>query len=117
MMTTTIRELPAAFGDLQPLVAEWALRGQTARYHHMLEAGIDRLRAFYDMMMPRMEAIIDHLNQFELDRLPAAEQTLFDLAATFAETAHPIDFKWKSVQFDDVHPADRIKLIGVSEAW
>lgn len=115
MMTNP--ELPAAFSDLQPLVAEWALRGQTARYSHMLKAGIDRLRVFYDTMMPRMEAIIDHLNQFDVDRLPPAEQILFDLAATFAETAHPIDFKWKTVEFEEVHPAERVKLIGASEAW
>ncbi|KQM99244.1 hypothetical protein ASE85_11080 [Sphingobium sp. Leaf26] len=115
MMTTT--QLPSEFTDLQPYVDEWALRGQTARYDQMLRAGIDQLRTFYDAMMPRMDAVIAHLNRYDIDAMPPAEQTLFNLAATFAETAHPIDFKWKKVQFDEVHPIERIKLIGVSEAW
>lgn len=113
----TTQALPEAFSDLQPFVADWARRGQTARYNQMLDAGIEKLRVFYNAMMPRMDAIIAHLNTFPLDAMPPAEQTLFDMALTFAETAHPVDFKWKAVQFDDVYPIDKIKLISTSEAW
>jgi len=109
--------LPAAFADLQPLVADWALRGQRARYAKMLAVDMPTLTAFYDRMMARMDAIIVHLNAFPLDDMPTAEQTLMDLALTFAETAHPVDFKWKHTQFDDVFPFDRVKLLSASEAW
>jgi hypothetical protein len=109
--------LPAGFGDLEHYVDAWSLKGQRARYNRMLEVDIQALRQFYQTMLPRMDAIITHLNRFPLDAMPEPEQHLMDLALTFAETAHPVDFKWKATQFDDVFPFDRVRLTSASEAW
>lgn len=109
--------LPASFGDLEKYVDDWCLKGQRARYAKMLSVDVVILRHFYQTMLPRIDAIVEHLNQFPLNDLPEAEQRLMDLALTFAETAHPIDFKWKATQFDDVFPFERVRLSSASEAW
>ncbi len=109
--------LPAAFADLECFVAEWALTGQHARYGKMVSVDMERLRAFYQAMMPRIDAIVSHLNGFSLERMPAPEQTLFDLALTFAESAHPVDFKWRHAQFEEVFPFERFRLYSASQAW
>lgn len=67
----------------------------------MLAAGIDGLRPFYDAMLPRAAAVIEHLNGFPLDDLPPAEQALFDLTMTFFETAHPIELRWPTPDIGD----------------
>jgi len=114
---TETQALPEGFEDLQPFVAKWALKGQKARYSQMLAVDMAELRALYDAVLPRVEAIVAHLDRFPLDEYPPAEQALFDLAATFAETAHPVDFKWKAPQFDDIFPFERVRLSSASEKW
>ncbi len=56
--------LPAGFEDLQPLVAEWALRTQDRRAAKRLSSTMEAVRAFYDAIFPRMEAVMDHLALF-----------------------------------------------------
>lgn len=111
------KALPPAFADLQHFVSDWALKGQRARYTKMISVGIAELEIFYNAVLPRIDAIVTHLNDFELDAMPPAEQALMDLSLTFAETAHPVDFKWPATQFDDVFPIDRVELLSRSEAW
>ncbi len=109
--------LPDAFSDLQPFVERWCLVGQPSRYDQMRKAAITDLRLFYDAMLPRVDAIVEHLYSFPLDSLPPPEQALFDLALTFAEVAHPIDFKWKTAELDGVFPFERMNFMSASLLW
>ena len=111
-MTASI--LPAAFSDLEPLVEQWCLPTEQARYLKLHSVSIAELRIFYDRMMPRMEAVLQHLNQFQVSGLPEAERRLFDLAMTFAETAHPIDLGWHDVDFNDAYPWQAFEFRTVS---
>lgn len=111
-MTTT--SLPAAFADLERFVADWALTNEKERHRRMIDRGIDALRVFYDAMLPRYPAIVDYLNRFALDALPADAQTLYNLARTFVETAHPIDLNWRTTDIEDTFPIDRVQYLAPS---
>jgi len=113
----TDTQLPGSFSDLEPLVARWALSNQAARLEHLARIDIPELKQFHDTMLPRMDAIIAHLNSYDITDLPDPQQRLFHLAMTFAETAHPIDLRWKKTQIDGPFPAERLKLVGVSREW
>jgi hypothetical protein len=106
--------LPEAFADLAPFVDEWALGSEQQRFHKLHAVTIDQLRVFYDAMLPRLQAVLQHLNQYRIGELPEGERTLFDLAMTFAETAHPIDLKWKDVDFPDAYPWPKFEFRTVS---
>jgi hypothetical protein len=108
------RKLPEAFADLSPFVEEWALTSEQQRFVKLHGVTIDYLRTFYDAMLPRLEAVLHHLNQYRIGELPEEERTLFDLAMTFAETAHPIDLKWKDVDFPDAYSWQKFEFRTVS---
>lgn len=109
--------LPPGFADLEPFVGAWALKGQSARYGRMTQTDMSDLTAFYEQMLPRVAAALDHLDGFPLNAMPAPQQRLLDLVLTFAETAHPADFRWQSTSLEGVFPFERIKLFSASNAW
>lgn len=106
--------LPDLFSDLEPLVEHWCLPTEQARYLKLHSVNIEDLRAFYQQMLPRMEAVLQYLNQFKVSDLPPAERCLFDLAMTFAETAHPIDLGWQDVDFNEAYPWQAFEFRTVS---
>jgi hypothetical protein len=105
------RRVPQAFSDLQPWADDWALPREKDRLDKLVSLEIEGLRPFYDAMLPRMPAIKDYLDRFPLDAMPQDAQTLFDLALTFMEMAHPIDLGWKITDIEDKFPHDRFKVL------
>lgn len=83
--------LPHEFGDLEQWVADWAIDEEAARNRKRLASSMDQLQAYYNALLPRMDAIIPHLNQYSLDALAPAEQTLLDLALMFMEVAPAVE--------------------------
>lgn len=108
------RKLPEAFAALAPFVDGWTLTSEKERFHKLHAVSIDELRAFYDAMLPRLEEALQYLNQYKIDEMPEDARTLFDLAMTFAETAHPIDLKWKDVDFPDAYDWRKFEFRTVS---
>ena len=109
-----MKQLPAPFADLSPLTERWALGSQQERHQALIDATLDELRPFYDALMGRMDAIVKYLNGFDLKAMPQDAQNLFDLALTWAETAHPIDLKWKTTDIEDSFPASRLEYLAPS---
>jgi len=107
----TARMLPPQFSELQPFVADWALPDERARYEKLAASDIPTLRVFYDAMMKRIDEIIVFLDTFPLDAMPPDAATLFDLALTFMETAHPIDLNWSITDIEDKFPAERFNFL------
>ncbi|MFZ4649859.1 MAG: hypothetical protein ACOYLV_04040 [Rubrivivax sp.] len=95
--------LPERFAELSPFVAQWALRTERERFLKLHAVDIEELRVFYEAMLPRLDEVLDYLDQWSADQLPEDARTLFDLAMTFSETAHPLDLKWKDVDFTDAY--------------
>ena len=106
--------LPSAFRDLQGFVEEWSLASEKDRHLKMLSSSIDELRIFYDAVLPRMDAIKEYLDALPLESLPEDARTLFNLAMTFVETAHPIDLNWKTTNIEDAFPIERFVYLAPS---
>lgn len=83
--------LPAEFRELEVFVPKWALAREIDRSTARWTSAMEELRAFYDAMLPRLDAIIDHLNKFSLDEMPAAERRLFHLSLSMAEIADAVE--------------------------
>jgi len=101
------RELPAEFSDLMPWVTEWALPHERDRNRKLLSVDVDELRSFYTAMLVRIPQVKRYLDQFPLNAMPPEATTLFYLAMTFMETAHPIDLNWKTTDIEDKFPIER----------
>lgn len=83
--------LPTGFEDLAPFLA-WSLEEEADRVARRQASNIDEMRAFYDAMLPRMEAILAHLNQYPLAELPRDAKTLFLMALAFCEIAPAVEW-------------------------
>lgn len=83
--------LPEAFADLQTWLPQWAPDTEAARNVKRRASSQQDLNAFYQALLPRMEAIIGHLNALPLQTLPPAEQQLLHLALTFMEIAPAVE--------------------------
>ena len=79
--------LPEPFADLESLAADWSLATQRERERKRLASTADDLKAVYDALLPRLDAMLEYLNASSLDSLPADAQRLFFLTLSFAEIA------------------------------
>lgn len=83
--------LPADFADLQPF-AGWCLGTETERNARRLVVGMDEIVAFKDAILPRVDAIVAHLDRHPLDQMPADDLPLMHLLLSLAEIAPAIEF-------------------------
>lgn len=83
--------LPKNFQMLEPLVSRWALTTQNTRQALRISSTKGELQYFYDNMLPRLPAIMEHVDQFPLGQLPPESERLFALALTLAEIAPHIE--------------------------
>lgn len=81
---------PEAFRDLESL-ADWALPTERARYEMRSAASRDALQAFYDLMAPRIEAVIASFEGLTLTDLPEPERRLLWLSFSMVEVAFAIE--------------------------
>ena len=106
--------LPAGFEDLARFVPGWALPAEYDRHEKRLALSIEEVRAFYDALFPRMEAVMAHLQRLPADALESLgedERNLFYLAMGFMEMSHPVDLGWKGVDIEDSYPIRRIDFL------
>jgi hypothetical protein len=97
-------KLPAEFGDLEPF-ADWALQGERARYQKRLASSMEELQAFYDAAFPRLEAICDYLDQFELNALPDDAKRLLWMSCALVTVSFPVEV-WRQQRVPDSGAAD-----------
>lgn len=92
MADQTVR-LPAGFADLEPFVGEWgALETQDQRYLQRQSLPMERLRAYYDAVTPRLQAIFDHLDRFPFGgELPPPERLLLHVVMGMSEVAQAVE--------------------------
>lgn len=91
------QQLPASFTDLEPFIA-WSLATEGERQRKRLSSSMAEIQTFYDAILPRMNEIIDYLDQFPLHAMPADAQRLLHLTFSLAEVAAAVElFKQPSV--------------------
>ena len=86
--------LPEAFTDLEPLAAVWALATETERNQQRLRSTMAQIQAFYDTLLPRMEAVLTYLSTFPPeppDALPQEARRLLYLALAMAEITTAVE--------------------------
>lgn len=91
--------LPAEFADLEPF-ADWALRGEKARYDKRLASSMEELQAFYDAAFPRLDEAMAYLEQFPMDALPDDAKHLLWLCCALVTVSFPIEV-WRQQRVPD----------------
>jgi hypothetical protein len=89
-LQTTPRVFPEVFGDLEPF-SSWALATEQERMAARDSSTIEELQVFYDVMLPRIPAIVAYLDQFPLDRLPDDTRSLLNLALSAIEASIAVE--------------------------
>ena len=78
------------FSDLEPFIHEWGLASAHDRLGKRMAATMDELHAFHSAMAPRLSEIIEFLNQYPLNAIPAEYQPLAYAALAVCEVDDPI---------------------------
>ena len=85
------RLLPESFQDLEPFAAAWSLATERERNRKRLSSSMEEIQAFYEAILPRMEAVIAYLNQLPLDSMTVDAQQLMYLTLSLAEVAPAVE--------------------------
>ena len=104
-------QLPAQFEDLEPF-AGWALPDEVGRGRKRASSPMDEIQAFYDAMLPRMEAVMGFLNAFPLDELPPEAGRLLHMVLSLAEIGPAVEF-YGEPRVIDGFPTERFIPVGV----
>ncbi|MBM4256515.1 MAG: hypothetical protein FJ147_11560 [Deltaproteobacteria bacterium] len=103
-MTQTL--LPSQFSDLEPLAEKWAFATQNQREACRRARTPGEIRELYDVLLTRMDAILDYLNQFTLENMPPEAQRLMYLTFALAEVAPYVECynsnPWVPDSFEDI---------------
>ena len=82
--------LPQPFEDLAPFV-DWALETERARTEKKVGTSMDEIRGFHDAVLPRLDAMIEHLEGFSDGDMPAPEHRLYLMALSLVEVASLVE--------------------------
>jgi hypothetical protein len=82
--------LPAQFQELEQWMA-WSLATEQERSAKRQASTMEEIRAFYDAMLARMDAVLPYLDQFPVDALPEDAARLFYLTLSLAEVSLAVE--------------------------
>lgn len=75
--------LPNGFQELEPFVADWARPTFCERYGQRLANSYAELKTFYDAILPRMDDIMRHVDNYAMAGMPPDALRLARLAQAF----------------------------------
>jgi hypothetical protein len=101
--------LPSDFADLEAF-ADWAIPTERARYDKRIASTMDELQAFYDAAMPRMDAAMDYLDQFDLDDMPDDAKRLLWLYCALITVSFPVE-AWRQPRVPDSGAASIAEIV------
>tara|TARA_Y100000590_G_scaffold455851_1_gene605250 strand:+ start:783 stop:1133 length:351 start_codon:yes stop_codon:yes gene_type:complete len=99
------------FQHLSEYIESWGLPTREARLEKRLASTLDELKEFYETMGPHLNDIIDFLNQWPLNEIPAEHRMLADTALMMCEVDNPVN-KWRSPTLDDGVDPTRLEVKG-----
>lgn len=108
--------LPQGFEELETWADAWALPTQNTRWDKRLASTRTELLAFYNAVLPHLERILEHVDEYPLRKLPEQSARLFDLALMHAEIAPNVELydgnpdvphSFEEKRFIAVHGNDR----------
>lgn len=83
------------FSDLEKFIKEWGDVDAHSRLRKRSSAEFSDIKAFYDVIVPHLEEIIEFLNQFPIDDIPEQYQPLAFMALSACEIDDPVNI-WKA---------------------
>lgn len=83
--------LPAPFRDLDVFVPLWAFPTEQERSEKRWRSSPGDFEAFYNAMLPRIEAVMAYLDKYPLDAQPVEAKPLYRLAIAFAEASPHVE--------------------------
>lgn len=98
------RALPEQFADLAPF-SHWILETWRERYEQRLASTMDEMQEFYDATMPRLEEILAHCDEHDLDDLPDDVRNLMLMTFSLCEASFPVE-AWRQPRVPDSGAAD-----------
>jgi hypothetical protein len=98
-----VNQLPAAFVALEPFVG-WAIPTETGRMLRRADSSQAEIIAFRDGMMRDLDAIIAHLDEFQLGSMPEPEARLYAMLMSLAEIAPAVEFYQQPNVIDGFDP-------------
>jgi hypothetical protein len=101
--------LPAEFADLEPF-SDWCLESERERYAKRLSSSMVDMQAFYDAAFPRLEAAVEHVDQYPLDTLPDDARHLLWLCYSLVNVSFPIEV-WRQPRVPDSGAASMDQII------
>lgn len=84
------RLLPAEFAALEPFM-EWAIPTMEERIQKRATASFESAQAFYDAIFPRIAAVLDYLDRFDLNDMPDDARRLSHMALSLVEISPAIE--------------------------
>jgi hypothetical protein len=87
----TAQMLPDGFEALEPFVAHWALPTESQRIQQRFATSMEAITAYYELMIERIDDILDYLDTFDLDAMPEPEQRLMNMALSLVEVANAVE--------------------------
>ncbi len=83
--------LPSKFADLEPVARNWALPTEAERNRKRISSTIEELESVYEAVKPRLEEMVEFLNQYPLNDMPPDAGNLLYLGLSLAEIAMPVE--------------------------
>jgi hypothetical protein len=102
--------LPEGFGDLEGFVPDWVHPDAVSRMAKRQASEIAELRVFYDGMLPRGEAALAFLRDYELGELPFEVENLLRLMLMLAEVAPAVEW-YDDPRVYDGFPVERLRFL------
>lgn len=100
--------LPPDFADLARFVPDWVHADAPARMAKRQGSTIAELKAFYEAMLPRGEAVLACLRGYSLGEMPDEAENLLRLMLMLAEVAPAVEWYGDPAVYDGF-PVERIR--------
>ncbi|MER6957122.1 MULTISPECIES: hypothetical protein [unclassified Streptomyces] len=94
---------PAEFAELEPF-ADWALKGERARYAKRIGSTMEELQAFYDVAFPLLEQGTTYLEEVSLDGIGDEDKHLLWAFCSLITVAFPVE-AWGQPRVPDSGPS------------
>ncbi len=96
---------PEEFTDLEKY-SDWCLETEQERSDKRQASTFDEIKALYDDLLPRADAILAYLDKYPLEEIPADVRPLLQLTWALAEVAPAIEL-FGEVQVPDGYDVKR----------
>ena len=107
-----MKTLPNGFEILTRILDRWSLATEKERFNARIGSTLEELKEFYDEILPFIDKVGDYLSGIPASMpLTAAEQNLYNLAASYLEVSRCFE-AWSAVDVRcDFFDPEKIEML------